>query len=119
MPLTLDGTNGITQSTSFKSNTYLDAAGGNTATINGKLPIAIEDVPAAINKQTFTSSGTWTKPSGASLVLVRVWGAGGGGAGGAGGFPAGGGGGGGSTRTTFLGGAGGAGGAGYVEVYTW
>jgi hypothetical protein len=37
MPLTLDGTNGITQSTSFKSNTYLDAAGGNTATINGTL----------------------------------------------------------------------------------
>jgi hypothetical protein len=37
MPLTLDGTNGITQSTSFKSNTYLDAAGGNTATVNGTL----------------------------------------------------------------------------------
>ena len=37
MSITLDGTNGITQSASFKSNTYLDAAGGNTATVNGTL----------------------------------------------------------------------------------
>ena len=38
MPITIDGTNGITQSASFKSNAYLDAAGGNTATINGAVP---------------------------------------------------------------------------------
>jgi len=66
MPLTLDGTNGITQSTSFKSNTYLDAAGGNTATINGKLPIAIGDVPAAGG---MTLLGTLTTTSGTSVTL--------------------------------------------------
>ena len=125
MSITLDGTNGITQSTSFKSNTYLDAAGGNTATINGKLPIAIGDVPA-VNIQTFSASGTWTKPAGAKVVFVRLGGGGGGGAaltgtsgvGGAGGRMGGGGGGGGA-RTGGTAAAGGAGGAGYVEVYSW
>jgi len=41
MPIVLDGTNGITQSASFKSNAYLDAAGGNTATINGAVPASL------------------------------------------------------------------------------
>jgi hypothetical protein len=67
MPLTLDGTNGITQSTSFKSNTYLDAAGGNTATINGILPIAIGDVPAGGTGLTLL--GTIATTSGSSVTL--------------------------------------------------
>ena len=54
MSITLDGTNGITQSASFKSNAYLDAAGGNTATINGIIA-GYKNIPAVGTK---TSSYT-------------------------------------------------------------
>ena len=56
---------------------------------------------ASVNIQTFTSSGTWTKPSGANFVMVEVLGAGGGGGSGRRG----------ATNTLRVGGAGGAGGA--------
>ncbi|MGE5545577.1 MAG: hypothetical protein ACM33T_01670 [Solirubrobacterales bacterium] len=37
---------------------------------------------AAVDVQTFTATGTWTKPQGATLVMVEAWGGGGGGGGG-------------------------------------
>ena len=49
----------------------------------------------------FTASGTWTKPSGATFVMVELWGGGGGGGSGRRG----------ATSTTRSGGSGGGGGA--------
>lgn len=69
---------------------------GNVLTSNGSAWTSSAPAVSAINVQTFTSSGTWTKPSGyaaGSRVYIQCWGAGGG-AGGA----AGGGGGGGYTE---------------------
>ena len=51
--------------------------------------------------ETFTSSGTWTKPAGAKTVMVTVYGGGGGGGGGTGGAA-------GATRGSGTGGGGGA-----------
>lgn len=36
--------------------------------------------PAGVDIQTFTSSGTWTKPTGAQKILIQAWGGGGSGA---------------------------------------
>ena len=74
--------------TTLLTNAILDASGGNTATINGIIPTG------AVNVQPFTSSGTWTKPSGATVVLIRLVNGGAAGSSGtAGSFGAGGGGG--------------------------
>lgn len=63
----------------------------------------------AINLQEFTSSGTWTKPTGARFVMVEAWGGGGGGASGRRGA---------SDGSTYNGGGTGGGGGAFVrQVY--
>lgn len=59
----------------IRANAILDGAGGNTATINGKLPIASADVPGLLN-----ASGTapiyacraWVNFNGTGTVAIRA-----------------------------------------------
>lgn len=61
--------------TSLTAGTGISVSGSTGA-------VTIASTASGPNIQTFTSSGTWTKPSGASLVLIRIFGGGGGGGGG-------------------------------------
>jgi len=82
----------ILHPSSAVNNIVNDASGnvtlGNNLAVTGTLTVAGSPITGGgvINFQTFTSSGTWTKPSGyaaGSRVLIQAWG--GGGSGGKGG----------------------------------
>lgn len=58
-------------------NSIVDSAGGNTATINGKLPIAAGDVPALVEAMVLlgtltTTSGTTQTLSGLTLTSYKA-----------------------------------------------
>jgi len=102
MSITIDGTNGITQSGPSKANAYLDAAGGNTATINSVLvalasqaqaqagtdnttlmtPLRAAEAVAAlggltgIKVQVFGSSSTYTPTAGYKYAIAILTSAG-------------------------------------------
>jgi len=54
-------------------------AGSNISITNGNGSITIATSGGGANLQEFSSSGTWTKPSGATFVMVEAFGGGGGG----------------------------------------
>jgi hypothetical protein len=65
MSITLDGTNGITASNpaTVKANAFLDAAGGNTATINGMTPVGTDATQTLTNKSIAASQLTGALPA--------------------------------------------------------
>lgn len=90
MSITLDGTNGITASNpaTVKANAFLDASGGNTATINGAIPapatsptlttpiisgnLGAGGANYGTSGQVLTSGGSGASPSWASRGLASV-----------------------------------------------
>jgi hypothetical protein len=104
MAVTIDGTSGITSPaidittplTVSDGGTGLSSVGtaGNVLTSNGTAWTSAAPTTNYIDTQTFTASGTWTKPASGTYAIVRCWGGGGsggkgtngGGGGGGGGF---------------------------------
>jgi len=56
-----------------------DGTSGQALTTNGSGALSWSSAGGGATLNEFSSSGTWTKPSGANFVMVEVWGAGGGG----------------------------------------
>lgn len=84
---------GVTPGSYYKPTMTVNASGQVTAISSNVDPV--------VNVQTFNSTGTWTKPTGAqTMARVQIWGAGGGGSRSASANSTGGGGGGGYFETT-------------------
>jgi hypothetical protein len=111
MSITINGTTGIIADSpaTVKANAFLDASGGNTATINGAVPaplaspaltgiptaptaalgtnttqlattaFALANAVGAVNIQVFTTTGTYTPTAGYTWGIAFVTGGGGGG----------------------------------------
>lgn len=92
------GTAAVTNTGTSAGNTVVLNGSAQLPAVDGSLLTGVVASTGIVNTQTFTSSGTWTKPASGSIAVVRAWGAGGSG---------------GARATT--GGASGGGGGAYVE----
>jgi hypothetical protein len=79
---------------------------GATDAATARANLGVSGGMATANIQVFTTSGTWTKPTGAKAVNIQLFGAGGGGGGGSKN----------TSATTYRSGGGGAGGGGFLNV---
>ena len=82
-----------------------DGTTGQVLQTDGSGGLSFGTVSAGADLQTFSSSGTWTKPAGKTMVMIEIWAGGGGGGGGANG-----------NGSTFISGAAGGGGGAYNRV---